>query len=141
MSAASPSAPPRGAPSCHRAKCAKRDGAVSHHLAGRHRRHNLHAMNKEAVIRILVSHIPELQERGARSLYLYGSTARDEAQADSDVDMFIDYDPETRFSLVELAGLKLYLQDLLGTEADVLTRDSLHPRLKDRILKESIRIF
>ena len=79
--------------------------------------------------------------RGATSLYLFGSTVRGEAGAGSDLDMFIDYDPRKKFSLVDLAGIKLYLEDTLGVDVDVTTRDSLHPMLRKDIEQSALRVF
>ena|SRR5712692_9915826 len=98
-------------------------------------------MNKDAVIEILRGHVTALRARGVQSLYLFGSTARNEAAADSDVDLFFDYDAASRFSLIDLAGLKFTIEDLLSREADVMARDSLHPVLRETILAEAIRIF
>ena len=78
---------------------------------------------------------------GATSLYLFGSTARNEAAADSDLDLFLEYDPASRFSLVDLVGIKLFLEETLGIEADVRTRDGLHPMLKDKIERSAVRVF
>ncbi len=78
---------------------------------------------------------------GATSLYLYGSTARDEAQPDSDVDVFVEYDPNAHFSLIDLAGIKLALEDRIGREVHITTRDSLHPMMRKRIEADSIRVF
>ena len=72
---------------------------------------------------------------------MYGSTARDEARPDSDLDVFIEYDPAARFSLLDLVGIKLELEDRLGIQVDVATRDGLHPRLRKRIEHSAIRIF
>ena len=69
------------------------------------------------------------------------STARDEARLDSDVDIFIDIEPGRKFSLLDLIAMKRYLSDELGVEIDLRTRASLHPRLKDQIEREAIRIF
>lgn len=82
-----------------------------------------------------------LRARGATALYLFGSAARDEARSDSDVDIFIDYDQNRKFSLLDLAGLKNFLEDELATKVDVATRDSLHPLLRERIEKSAIRVF
>jgi uncharacterized protein len=82
-----------------------------------------------------------IRARGATSLYLFGSSARDEARPDSDLDLFIDYDPARRFSLVDLAGIKNLLQERLATEIDVTTRDSLHPLLRDRIVQSAVRVL
>jgi uncharacterized protein len=56
------------------------------------------------------------------------------------VTLFFDYgDP--KFSLIELVRVKERVEGILGTRADVMTRDSLHPRLKERIEASAIRIF
>jgi len=98
-------------------------------------------MRKEEVIAKLRSHADAIRAAGATSLYVYGSTARDEARDDSDVDLFIDYDKARLFSLLDFIGVKHCIEDVLGTSADLATRDSLHPRMKDRILAEAVRVF
>ena len=75
------------------------------------------------------------------ALHLFGSTARDAARADSDVDLFLDLDPTAKFSLVDLAALEGRLADLLGVEVDLTTRDSLHPRLRDGIERSAERVL
>jgi uncharacterized protein len=82
-----------------------------------------------------------VKARGATSLYLFGSAARDEAKPDSDLDLFIDYDPAKKFSLIDLVGIKYLLEDELGVEVDVTTRDSLHPMLRQGIEQSAVRVF
>ena len=94
----------------------------------------------EAITRLRDS-ADAVRTMGATSLYLFGSTARDEARADSDLDLFIDYDPASRFNAFDLVGIKLLLEDRLGTAIDVTTRDGLHPRLRDRIEASALRVF
>ena len=72
---------------------------------------------------------------------LFGSTARDDAKSESDLDLFVDYDPNKKFSLVDLVGIKLLLEDELGMAVDITTRDSLHPMLRHEIEKSAIRVF
>jgi predicted nucleotidyltransferase len=98
-------------------------------------------MDKDTAITIIREHAGELRRLGATAIYLYGSTARGEETSGSDVDLFIDYDKNGRFSLVDLVRLEHFLERLLKTETDVLTRGSLHPMLKDKIIGESIRVF
>lgn len=78
---------------------------------------------------------------GATSLYLFGSAARGDARSDSDLDLFIDYDPVRRFSLIDLVGIKQFLEEKMSAEIDITTRDSLHPMLKADIERSAVRIF
>lgn len=82
-----------------------------------------------------------VRAQGATSLFLFGSGARDEAGHGSDLDLFIDYDPERKFSLLNLAAIKNLLEDTLAVDVDVTTRDSLHPLLRDNIEQTAIRVF
>jgi len=98
-------------------------------------------MNRAEAIARLRGSAGAIKARGATSLYLFGSTARNEARPGSDLDLFIDYDPEKKFSLVDLVGLKLLLEDELGIGVDVTTRDSLHPMLRSEIEISAVRVF
>lgn len=98
-------------------------------------------MNKNVAIARLQYCAAAIKARGATSLYLFGSAARDEAKAGSDLDVFIDYDPKKKFSLVDLVGIKLLLEDELGIKIDVTTRDSLHPMLRKDIERSAVRVF
>ncbi|NLS02659.1 nucleotidyltransferase family protein [Rhizobium sp. P32RR-XVIII] len=98
-------------------------------------------MKRSDAIEQLKRQADAIRALGATSLYLFGSVARDEAGPASDLDLFIDYDPERKFSLFDLVGIKLFLEDELDAEVDVTTRDSLHPKLKDKIQQSAIRIF
>ena len=87
-------------------------------------------MDESRARHLLLEQAEAVKARGARSLYLFGSTVHGTARPDSDVDPFIDYDPDGSFALVDLAGIKLFLEDRLGVPIDVTTRDSLHPALR-----------
>ncbi|MFO1163237.1 MAG: nucleotidyltransferase family protein [Reyranellaceae bacterium] len=82
----------------------------------------------------------EIRQLGATSLYVFGSMARGEAAADSDVDLFVDYDP-ARFSFVELVRLRERLSEVLGRPADPTTREGLHQMLRPTIEAEAIKVF
>lgn len=98
-------------------------------------------MRKAEAIEKLRRQADAIRALGATSLYLFGSVARDEAGPNSDLDLFIDYDESKKFSLVDLVGIKLFLEDELSADIDVTTRNSLHPRLKDRIEASSVQVF
>jgi hypothetical protein len=98
-------------------------------------------MRRNEAIGELQARADAVKAMGATALYLFGSTLRDEASAESDIDLFIDYDEASRFSLLDLVGIKLYLEDELKIAVDVTTRDSLHPLLRDRIQRAALQIF
>ena len=90
--------------------------------------------------KILKSHKKNLSTRGVRSLALFGSVARDEASAKSDIDILVDFD--ARKGLFIFVDLKNYLENILdSSKVDLVTQGALHPALKKRILKEAKRVF
>jgi predicted nucleotidyltransferase len=98
-------------------------------------------MDRSEIIEQLRQNTDAIRGMGATSLYLFGSAARDKVRADSDLDLFIDYDPERRFSLIDLVGIKQFLEERMSAEIDITTRDSLHPMLKDDIERSAVRVF
>lgn len=74
--------------------------------------------------------------RGASSIRVFGSVARGNADATSDVDFLVDLAPDR--TLFDLGGLLMDLTDLLGTKVDVLTEASLKPRVRRRVLAEAV---
>jgi predicted nucleotidyltransferase len=98
-------------------------------------------MKKIDAIERLKSHADAIKAMGATSLYLYGSTARDTTSGASDLDLFVDYDPTSRFNAFDLVGIKLLLEKEIDVPVDVTTRDGLHPMLKDAIEKTATRVF
>jgi predicted nucleotidyltransferase len=84
-------------------------------------------MKRDEVLVRLRAHEAEFKRLGVDSLYLFGSTAREEAREDSDVDLFFDHE-RGAIGLIEVMGIKERASELLGVETDVMTRRSLHPR-------------
>ena len=74
------------------------------------------------------------------SCLLFGSTARDEAKDDSDVDLFFDHEIG-KFGLLEATDVTERAASILGNKADVMTRNSLHPGLRKRIEDSAVRVF
>jgi predicted nucleotidyltransferase len=97
------------------------------------------AMDRSTAIARIKANEDEIRALGATALYLFGSTARDEAKKRSVVDVFIDYRPG--FTLFDLVGIKLALEEKLGTKVDVATRDGLKPMLRKSIEESAIKIF
>jgi predicted nucleotidyltransferase len=99
------------------------------------------AMDRRQTIDRLKTLCDAVKARGATSLFLFGSGARGEARLDSDLDLFIDYDPSSRFNAFDLVGIKQLLEQELGIPVDLTTRDGLHPMLRADIERSAVRVF
>lgn len=87
----------------------------------------------------LSQHKPEMQRRfGVRSLALFGSRAREQSHADSDIDMLVEFDgPATS---ARCFGLQFFLEDLLGGPVDLVTRQALRPQLRPFVERDAIHV-
>ena len=83
---------------------------------------------------------PQIDEiarrRGVVRLRIFGSVARGTDDEKSDVDFLVDLEPGR--SLLDLGGLGMDLQELLGTKVDVVTPNGLKPRIRARVLEEAV---
>jgi predicted nucleotidyltransferase len=75
-------------------------------------------------------------QHGARNVRIFGSAARGQADADSDIDFLVELEPDR--TLFDLGALLMDLQDLLGRRIDVVTDDSIYWLLRRKILKEAV---
>jgi predicted nucleotidyltransferase len=98
-------------------------------------------MTRDQVITRLKAHAGEIRRRGVQHLSLFGSTARGEARPDSDVDVLIDVPADHKFSLIDLADLRVRLREITGVETDVIVRDDLRPERRAQIAKEAVEVF
>ena len=73
---------------------------------------------------------------GARSVRLFGSLARGEADAQSDLDFLVELEPGK--SLLDLGGVQYELESLLGCRVDVVTERGLKARIRERVLREAV---
>ena len=96
-------------------------------------------MKREEVLAIVAQHQEDLRGMGVKSLALFGSVARDEATAESDVDFLVEFDRP--IGLFDFSRVRLYLEDILGCSVDMGTPDSLKEYLRDRVLGEKINAF
>ena len=91
------------------------------------------------MLALLREHKPVMAERfGVFELALFGSTIRDEARPDSDVDILVSFDrptdPERYF------GVQFYIEDLLGRPVDLVTDKALRVELRPYVEAEAVRI-
>lgn len=88
---------------------------------------------------IITQHKPELErEYKVKSLAIFGSYARGEQTEDSDVDILVEFDKV--IDLFRYIELENYLSDIVHHKVDLVMRDALKVRIKDRVLKEAVNI-
>jgi uncharacterized protein len=97
-------------------------------------------MTRDEIIERLLAHQDELHAQGVKSLALFGSVARGEACQSSDVDVMVELNRP--IGLFGLSDLKHMIEQVLGVEeVDLITREGIHPALKDVILREAIDVI
>lgn len=98
-------------------------------------------MEREVALARLRPLEQRLRQQGVSALYLFGSTARDQADEASDVDLLFEYDPASKFDLFDQAGVYLDIKDALGREVDLVSRRTLRPSLRNRVESELVQVF
>jgi uncharacterized protein len=86
---------------------------------------------RDEVLRLAAKH-------GARNVRIFGSAARGEADATSDLDFLIDLEPGR--NLLDMGGLLMDLQSLLGRPVDVVSEKGLRPSIRARVLGEAVSL-
>lgn len=98
-------------------------------------------MQTSLVLRKLRTVAGAVKALGATSLYLFGSTAKGEAKRGSDIDLFLDYAPDSGFDVLDLVAAKRLLEKSLGAKVDLSTRAGLHPLIRREVEAEATRVF
>jgi predicted nucleotidyltransferase len=99
-------------------------------------------MDATALTYILNRYAADLRENGATGVFVFGSRARGTHRADSDVDLFIDYDPAVKIpNLFRLMRLEEQLSRALGVPVTITTRNALHPLMRDKIERDAVRVM
>lgn len=84
---------------------------------------------------------PELTERGVTGLSVFGSTARGDNRADSDIDLLVEISPESNMSLTGFVRLKARFEEILKRPVDLAERRNLEPRLKTSVERDAVSVF
>ena len=95
----------------------------------------------EHVIATLRAHEAELRRAGIRHLSLFGSVARGEAEADSDVDLAAEFDPAAEMDLIRLVSLERSVGETLGRPVEILPEPVENPRLRANVERDRIIAF
>jgi predicted nucleotidyltransferase len=98
-------------------------------------------LDLQYVLETLRSHESDLRRLGVSHAAVFGSVARGEAGAESDIDVLVDLDENRPMGIFEYARLKLYINELFDGPSDVVNRRTLKPLLRADILHDRIRAF
>lgn len=93
-------------------------------------------MSANQILNILRQNKSRLSQLGASRIGLFGSQLRDDATADSDLDLIVEFDHGKK-SFDNYIDLCFYLEELFQKKVDLLTPESLSPHMKDHILREA----
>ena len=77
-------------------------------------------------------------KHGARQVWVFGSVARGETDAASDIDFLVELEPGR--SLLDLGGMQFDLEALLGCQVDVVTVRGLKARIREQVLREAVPV-
>ncbi|MEM6714155.1 MAG: nucleotidyltransferase family protein [Cyanobacteria bacterium P01_C01_bin.147] len=95
-------------------------------------------MERQATIDLLQQDRAALDDFGVKSLAVFGSVARDEAQDSSDLDVLVEFEGKVTFD--RYMDLKFHLEDLLGVSVDVVTKKMLRNEIQATVEREAIRV-
>jgi predicted nucleotidyltransferase len=98
-------------------------------------------MNRDEVIAKLKAHEAELKAAGIVRLAVFGSVAREENSAQSDVDLLAEFDKTRRYTLLTMGRLESRLADLLGTKVDLSSPEWLNDTVSDQAQREAVVAF
>ena len=94
-------------------------------------------MLRDDVLEKIASQRQSLDQFHVKSLSVFGSVARGEARADSDVDLLVEF--SVPVGLFEFVRLRRFLEQILGARVDLVTPGALKPQLKQAVLREAVR--
>ena len=100
-------------------------------------------MTRDEALKRLRRQAPALRAVGVRRLSLFGSTARDEAGPESDIDVLVDVDLEAhpRFDLIALIGVQHRLTDELGAPVHATFNGPMRETFRASVLRDAITVF
>jgi predicted nucleotidyltransferase len=98
-------------------------------------------MDRATVIEVLHEFDAALRENGATGLFMFGSRAAGTNRPESDLDLFIDYDPSKVPRMFRLMQVEEEISKALGIPVTITTRDALHPLMKSGIERDAIRVL
>jgi predicted nucleotidyltransferase len=98
-------------------------------------------MNQATLIEVLRTYDAALRENGVTALFIFGSRTAGTQRSDSDLDLFIDYDPGAKIpNMFRLMQIEEEISQVLGIPVTITTRNALHPLMRESIERDAIRV-
>jgi len=98
-------------------------------------------MGQAKLIEALRNYDAAPRDNGATGLFIFGSRALGTEREDSDLDLFIDYDPEHKIpNMFRLMQIEDEISRALGVPVTITTRNALHPLMREKIERDAIRV-
>ena len=98
-------------------------------------------MTRNEIIERLKEREADLPAQGVAHAALFGSIARGEERPDSDIDILVDLDPAIVVTIFDYAGVKDFIADMFDSPVDVVSSESLKPRLRSQATADAIYAF
>jgi predicted nucleotidyltransferase len=95
----------------------------------------------DAIVARLRSIQPEIRAQGVTRLAVFGSRARGDARADSDLDILVDATPQGQMPPFDLFKVQHLIEDATGITTQISIRELLKPRMAERIADDLVEVF
>lgn len=98
-------------------------------------------MTRDEIIATIKENADAIKAEGVTKLAIFGSRVRGDNRPDSDIDVLVEVEPETSFSLLNLIGVEHIIEDATGLQAQATMRRSIPPRFAERIADDVVEVF
>jgi uncharacterized protein len=98
-------------------------------------------MTRDDIIAAIRRNADAIKGKGVSKLAIFGSRARDDYRPDSDIDVLVEIEPDTSFSLLNLIDVEQIIEDATGLQAQATVRRSAHPHSAQQIADDILEIF
>jgi len=98
-------------------------------------------MTREEIIATIRKNATAIKAEGVTKLAIFGSRVRGDNRPDSDIDVLIEVEPDTSFSVLNLIGVQHIIEDATGLPAQATMRRSITPRFAERIADDVVEVF
>jgi predicted nucleotidyltransferase len=98
-------------------------------------------MTRDEIIATIKENADAIKAEGVTKLAIFGSRVRGDNRPDSDIDVLVEVEPETSFSLLNLIGVQHIIEDATGLQAQATMRRSIPPRFAERIADDVVEVF